>query len=78
MELTVLKVFKGKPTLKLEAIGYGKLPVANEKGEIINSKTSCDMRYIFGSQYIVVVFSGKKMCWRSVAIALLGLITGNL
>lgn len=78
LELTVLKVFKGKPTLKLEAIGYGKLPVANEKGEIINSKTSCDMRYIFGSQYIVVVFSGKKMCWRSVAIALLDLITGNL
>ena len=78
MELTVLKVFKGKPTLKLEAIGYGKLPVANKKGEIINSKTSCDMRYIFGSQYIVVFFSGKKICWRSVAKALLDLITGNL
>ena len=60
MELTVLKVFKGKPTLKLEAIGYGKLPVANEKGEIINSKTSCDMRYILARNILLLFFQVKK------------------
>lgn len=60
LELTVLKIFKGKPILKLEAVGYGQLPVVNEKGEIVDSKTSCDMKYVFGSQYIVVVYAGKK------------------
>lgn len=61
LELSVLKVFKGEPVSRVKAIGYGRLPKVNEKGEVVELETSCDMKYVFGSQYIVVEYTGKEI-----------------
>ena len=73
LELKVLKVFKGESVPQLVAVGYADLPTINLEGDIIESNRSCDMKYVYGSQYIVVEKNNEKIILAKCSDSVIGL-----
>jgi len=53
LTLTVLETLEGKKRSRLEGVGYSTLPSYND-GMITIEETSCDIKYVYGSTYLVM------------------------